>query len=169
MMTLKRLVTAFAVLWPVAASADIEWSFSDRAGRAYLQGFSNEMEGDNEFWARCRPDGSIEIGAGADSGIGSGIGDTVTLTLSSDEVSAKLTGASRKSPNFQMTGGTELRTRISREDAVFKVFVTGKPIKVAGVGRSVTWQTSGLKANVEAFLASCKTPEEVTVFGKPGS
>jgi hypothetical protein len=159
-MMLIRFIVAAVLLWPAVAKAEITWRFSDTAGRAYLQGYSDEIEGDNEFWARCRPDGSIDIGVGADSGVGSGIGDTVTLTLSSDEVSAQLTGPSRKSLNFQMTGGTELRARISRDDAVFhavfQVFVTGKPIRVAGIGRSVTWQTKGLKANAEAFLASCK-------------
>lgn len=155
-MMLIRFVAAVALLWPAAAKAEVTWRFSDPAGRAYLQGYSDEIDGDNEFWARCRSDGSIDIGVGADSGAGSGVGDTVTLTLSSDEVSAQLTGPSRKSPNFQMTGGTELRTRISRDDAVFKVFVTGKPIRVAGFGRAVTWNTRELKANAEAFLAACK-------------
>jgi hypothetical protein len=156
MRKIAGLGIAVALLWPVVASAEISWRFSDRTGRAYLQGYSDEMEGDNEFWARCRSDGSIDIGVGADSGIASGVGGDAALTLSSADVSANLTGPSRKSVNFMMTGGIELRARISRDDAVFQVLVTGKPIKVAAFGRSVTWQTTGLKANAEAFLASCK-------------
>ena len=45
---------------------------SKKNGRAYLSGMPNESEVDYEFWAHCRADGAIEVGAAAESHVGKG-------------------------------------------------------------------------------------------------
>ena len=153
---LLRFLIGLAVLsLPGAASADVVWRFTKEQGRPYLQGMSSESESDTEFWARCRADGKIDVGLGADSIVGKGEGEKVSLTLESAGIKATLNGVSRNSVNVEMTGGTELRTTISRDDAVFKVLAADKPIAVSGAIKAA-WPVKGLKAKVAAFLAACK-------------
>ena len=62
------LTAGLLLLSPSAAwAADIEWALSKKDGRAYLSGMPKQSEVDNEFWAHCRADGAIEVGAGAES------------------------------------------------------------------------------------------------------
>src|SRR5215207_2419141 len=97
----------------IAHAADVVWSVSKQKGRAHLGGMPDEPEVDYEFWAHCRADGSIEVGAAAEAHVGKGRGEAVTLKLASAGKSATLTGVSRKSENFEMTGGVELRAVVS--------------------------------------------------------
>ena len=151
------LLLAAAVAVPCAAQADVEWKLFKKDGRAYLQGFSGEYEGDSEFWAHCRRDGAIDIGVGAHSQVGKGKRDAVTLTLASAGLRARLSGVSRESANVEMTGGTELRAKVRPDDAVFAVLGTGRPIAVTGsIEQPATWGVKGLKAKVAAFLKACK-------------
>ena len=55
-----------------------------------------------------------------------------------------------------MTGGTEFRATVKRDDALFKVLSTDKPIAVSGSIEPTTWPAKGLKAKVAAFLKACK-------------
>ena len=107
----KLLLISGVLLWPGVAAAEVVWTLSKKAGRAYLQGFSSVVEADSEFWAHCQADGSIQIGAGADSHVGKGRGETVTLTFTSGGATAKLAGTSRESQNFQMTSGMNCAPR----------------------------------------------------------
>lgn len=153
----KVWVVAGVLLWPVAANAaDLVWTLSKKDGRAYLSGMPNESEVDNEFWAHCRADGAIEVGAAAESHVGRGGGEAVTLKLSSWRKSTTLTGVSRQSENFQMTGGTELRATISRDHPLFAVLSSGNTVKVTGPIKTLTWPVKGLKAKTAAFLKACK-------------
>ena len=93
---------------------------------------------------------------GADSNVGEGKGEPVTLTLLSGPARAALAGASRNSANFQMTAGTELRAKISRKHDVFQVLASGEPIAVSGSIKPATWPVKALKAKVAAFLQACK-------------
>jgi len=153
---LRVLIVLAMALAPAEASAEIAWQLSKKGGRAHLQGMPTVSESDTEFWARCRPDGMIDIGVGADSNVGTGKGEAVTLVLKSGGVTAKLAGTSRNSANFQMTAGTELRTTVSRNDTVFKVLSSGKPVGVSGaLKQPATWEAKGLEAKVTAFLKAC--------------
>ena len=59
------------MLWPVAANADqVVWTLSKKNGRAFLNAMMAEPEVDYEFWAHCRADGSIDVGASAESHVG---------------------------------------------------------------------------------------------------
>ena len=114
---LRAWLAAALLLWPaVAGAAEVEWSLSKKDGRAYLSGMPKESEVDNEFWAHCRADGAIEIGAGAESHVGRGSGEAVTLKLASRAQEGDADRASRaKAPITQMTGGIELRAIVARD------------------------------------------------------
>jgi len=108
------------------------------------------------FWAHCRADGAIDVGAAAESHVGKGGGEAVTLKLGRPLKSATLTGVSRHSENSEMTGGVELRATVSRDHPVFAVLAAGLKIKVTGPIEPLTWETKGLKQKVAAFLKACK-------------
>jgi hypothetical protein len=145
------------LLWPVAASAaDVVWTLSKKNGRAYLSGMPDESEVDNEFWAYCRADGAIDVGAAAESHVGKGGGEAVTLKLASGLKSTTLTGVSRQSENFEMTGGVELRATVSRNHPLFAVLGSGKTVAVSGPIKPLKWPVKGLKAKTVAFLQACK-------------
>lgn len=156
-MGFRRWLAAGLLLWPtVAAAADIEWTLSKKDGRAYLSGMPKESEVDTEFWALCRADGAIEVGAGAESHVGRGNGEAVTLKLAAGFRRATLTGVSRESENYQMTSGVELRAVVASAHPLFKVLANGKPIKVTGPIKPLTWPVNGLKAKAADFLKECK-------------
>jgi len=158
MTMLRVLLGLTALLAPAAAAsaAPVEWRLLKQEGRPYLQGMPAETESDTEFWALCRRGGKIEIGVGANSMVGKGEGETVSLTLASGSARAHLRGKSRNSVNFQMTAGTELRAEVSRDDALFKVLATGKPITVSGSIKRDIWAVKGLSAKLAAFLRACR-------------
>lgn len=141
------------VLASSAASAGEVWSLhpDERRGGLVLSAMPGESESDTDLWIACRKDGRMEVGAGANGEIGTGKGEKVSVTFSSGDKTAKLSGASRESANFQMTGGTELFTAIKRDDPLFEVLSTGKPLKLNGavVG------TQGLREKLAKFLARC--------------
>ena len=150
-------LVAGLLFWPSSAGAtDVEWSLSKKAGRAYLTGMPNESEVDYEFWAHCRSGGRIDVGAAAESHVGKGKGEAVTLKFVSGDKTATLAGVSRESENAEMTGGVELRATVSREHPLFAVLATGKPIVVSGPIKPLTWRTKNLKAKTAAFLQACK-------------
>lgn len=157
-MSARMWLAATMLLWPaIAAAADIEWNLSKKDGRPYLSGMPKAPEVDNEFWALCRLDGAIEVGAGAESHIGRGGGEAVSLKLSAGLSKATLTGVSRESDNFKMTAGIELRAVVSHSHPLFKVLANGKPIKLSGPTKKfLIWPVNGLKAKAAAFLKDCK-------------
>jgi len=140
----------------IASAAEVVWSLQKKSGRAYLFGMLNESEVDNEFWAHCRADGAIDVGAAAESHVGKGGGEAVTLKLGRPLKSATLTGVSRHSENSEMTGGVELRATVSRDHPVFAVLAAGLKIQVTGPIEPLTWETKGLKQKVAAYLKACK-------------
>jgi hypothetical protein len=151
------LSAAGLMLSPVVAhAAGVVWTVSKKDGRAYLSGMPNESEVDYEFWAHCRADGAIEVGAAAESHVGKGGGEAVMLRLASGLKRATLTGVSRHSENFEMTGGVELRATVSHDHPVFAVLGNGSKVKVSGPIKPLTWETKGLKPKVTAFLKACK-------------
>jgi hypothetical protein len=145
------------LLAPAAAhAADVAWTVSKKGGRAYLGGMPNEPEVDYEFWAHCRRDGKIEVGAGAEAHVGKGRGEPVTLKLASAGMTATLTGVSRESENVEMTGGIELRAVVPRVHPLFKVLASGKPIVVSGPIKPMTWPVKDLRTRTAQFLKACK-------------
>ncbi len=138
-----------------AHAADVVWTVSKKDGRAFLSGMPNESEVDYEFWAQCRADGAIDVGAAAESHVGKGGGEAVTLKLRSGLKSTTLTGVSRHSANFEMTGGVEIRAVVARTHPVFGVLGNGSKVTVSGPIKPAVWPTKGLKAKVTTFLKAC--------------
>lgn len=150
---LSALIMACA-LWPLSAVADIQWRIINRP---YLQGQFNDDQGEQAFWAYCRPGSVIDVGVGANAQVGEGSGEAVMLSLTSGDETARLRGISRKTANFDKTGGTELRTSVSEDDPLFDVLATGQPITVTGsLDGSVTWNVEGLRSRVRNFLRQCR-------------
>ena len=155
-MRLVALTLVAALAWPSAAAAEVKWSLGKEKGKPFLYGMENEAEVDYELWAHCRADGDIDVGMGAESHVGKGKGEKVELTLTSAGQSAKVAGVSRDSVNAEMTGGIELRGKVKRDDRLFAVLATGRPIAVTGPIKPLKWGVRGLKPKLEAFLKSCK-------------
>ena len=86
---------------------------------------------------------------------GKGGGEAVTLKLRSGLKSTTLTGVSRHSANFEMTGGVEIRAVVARTHPVFGVLGNGSKVTVSGPIKPAVWPTKGLKAKVTTLLKSC--------------
>jgi len=150
------LVFALASAVPATARPKVQWQIFKHEGQTRLHGMINESEVDNEFWARCRKDGLIDIGMGAESHVGKGKGEKVTLMLASAGQSATVTGVSRESENVEMTGGIELQTRVKPDDKLFSILATGQPITVTGPIKTLKWEVRGLKGKLAEFLKACQ-------------
>ncbi len=139
------------------AEPPVVWTVYKHKGQVHLQGMVDESEVDHEFWARCRKDGLIDIGMGAESHVGKGKGEKVSLTLTSGGQSVTISGVSRESKNVEMTGGIELQARVKRDDKLFVLLATGQPITVTGsIKKPLKWEVKGLKARTAEFLKACK-------------
>ncbi len=156
MVRLVALVVAVAFAGPAMAADEITWILTSKYGRGYLQGMPDEPEVDTELWAHCRTDGRFDVGMAAEANVGKGRGEPVALTLSSAGTNAKVAGVSRKSENFEMTSGVELRATVARDDKLFAVLATGKPVTVSGPIKPLQWNVKGLKSKVATLLANCK-------------
>lgn len=122
-----------------------------------LLALPTESESDTSLLALCRNAGNIELHIGANEEVGRGRGESATLRFQSDGKSAVVKGVSRRSDNYEMTGGTELVTRVSSDSEFFKVLATGKPVNVSGsLKKSVTWSDTAIASAVTKFLLDCK-------------
>jgi hypothetical protein len=150
------LAAVIVLASPAMAAPKIVWDIYEREGQTYLEGMVDESEVDNEFWARCGKDGLIDIGMGAESHVGKGKGEKVSLTLTSGGQSVTIAGVSRESVNVEMTGGIELQARVKRDDKLFAILATGQPIRVTGsIRKPLRWDVKGLKAKVAEFFKLC--------------
>ncbi|HEX4533752.1 MAG TPA: hypothetical protein VH000_05935 [Rhizomicrobium sp.] len=155
---MAALAAAILVPLPAMATVKVNWSTDKDNGLQVLYGQPDEEETDQVLSATCRKDGRIDLHLGAYDDVGEGKGEAVSVTLSSGGKSAVLNGKSQNSENFEMTGGTELFTTVGRDDALFAVLATGKPITATGVGspkKPDTWGATGLQKSAAAFLAAC--------------
>jgi hypothetical protein len=152
---LKTLFAALPLLLLAAAPAAAKTKWT--AGTVpSLYAMSDEDEADHSLYAFCAIPGIVELFVGAHEQVGKGQNEAVKLRLESDGKSATVNGFSRKSYNFEMTGGTELVTRIEATNDVFKVLATGKPIKLTGsLGKPVTWNHPGMADAVKKFSKAC--------------
>ncbi len=155
--TISAVIGLTAVAFAqAAAAANIDWRLDKDKGRPYLFGMPAVSESDTIFWVRCAGKQAIELGIGGNNDVGKGKGEAVSITLKSGGASTTIAGRSRKSANFEMTGTSELRAKVSSGHDVFKVLATGKPIAVSGSIEAETWPVKNLKSKVAAFLRSCR-------------
>lgn len=122
-----------------------------------LSVMSDESEADRSLYAVCPIRGIVELFVGAQEQVGKGEGEAVKLRVESDGKSATLSGVSRRSFNSEMTGGTELVTRvILPDDDFFNVLSSGKPVKLSGsLAKPVTWNHKGMADAVKKFVKDC--------------
>src|SRR5262245_45154923 len=99
------------------ALAETKWT---TATSPTLFAQSDETESDHSLFAVCPIRGIVELYVGANEQVGKGQGEAVRLRVESAGKSATLSGVSRNSYNSEMTGGTELVTRVETNDEFFK-------------------------------------------------
>jgi hypothetical protein len=147
-------IVAIAALNAAPSQAAMRW----QAGhRPVLLAHSTESESDRAFWALCRGPGAIELRIGADDYVGKGEGEPVSLTFAGGGRSATLRGVSKKSDDFQITGGSELVTEVTTDDPVFAMLLTGKPLTITGsVKKPIVLDGNSAKPAVARFLAACR-------------
>ena len=154
-MTFRAWVVAAAVALTFSAPAVAKTKWTAQTSPS-LYAMSDEDESDHSFYAVCPIRGIVELYVGANEHVGKGENDAVKLRFESDGKSATLSGISRWSFNSEMTGGTELVTRVETNHDVFKVLSTGKPIKLTGsLSKPVTWNHPGMADAVKKFMKDC--------------
>jgi hypothetical protein len=148
------LIGGCAILFVIdPALAETTWT---AATSPTLSASSDEEESDHSLFAVCPIRNIVELFIGAEERVGEGQGEAVKLVLQSGGKSATLSGVSRRSYNHEMTGGTELVTRVETSDEFFKVLSTGKPVKLSGsLSKPVTWNHKGMAAAVKKFMRDC--------------
>jgi hypothetical protein len=136
-----------------SAAAKTKWT---AATSPSLYAASDEDESDRSLYAVCPIRGIVELYVGANEQVGKGENEAVKLRVESDGKSATLSGFSRWSYNSEMTGGTELVTRVEADHEFFKVLSSGKPIKLTGsLRKPVTWNHPGMADAVKKFMKDC--------------
>ncbi len=142
-----------AVLNAAPSKAAMRWQTGQRP---FLLAHSTESESDRTFLALCRGPGAVELRVGADDYVGKGDGEPVSLTFAAGGRQATLRGVSKKSDDFQMTGGRELVTEVTTDDPVFKVLLAGKRVTVTGsLKKPIMLDGKSAKPAVAGFLAAC--------------
>ena len=155
-MHVRALFAAPLMLLMVAvpAAAKTKWTAGTSPS---LYAASDETESDHSLYAFCPMRGIVELFVGASEQVGKGENDAVRLRFESDGKSATLSGFSRRSYNSEMTGGTELVTRVETSHEVFKVLASGKPIKLSGsLSKPLTWNHPGMADAVKKFMKACE-------------
>jgi hypothetical protein len=153
----RTLLIASLMLVPVVgpAAAKTKWTAATSPS-LYAASASDEDESDHSLYAVCPIRGIVELYVGANEQVGKGENEAVKLRVDSDGKSATLSGFSRKSYNSEMTGGTELVTRVETNHEFFKVLSSGKPIKLTGsLSKPVTWNHPGMADAVKKFMKDC--------------
>jgi hypothetical protein len=152
-LTLPLSVGLLMTCFGTVACAEQIWRLSMRP---YLEARSQEPESDAIFRAFCRSPNAIEIRVGAADNVGKGQGENVMLKFSSGGQVAILHGVSRRSDEYQMTGGAELVTEIKPTDDVFKLLELGGPLNISGsIKKPTVWTSDQMATSVKNFLATC--------------
>ena len=123
--------------------------------RQELVGTTGEEEGDTDFRASCKANQHAELGIGAAEDVGTGKGEAVSITLRAGARSLRVDGASRNSPNFQMTAGVELQTVVDGKHEIFQLLTGPGTVKVTGATRPASWPAAGRAAATKAFVNAC--------------
>jgi hypothetical protein len=156
---MRQLAAAAALLGlasPVYAGTDeLDWTARNAF---FLEARVRAEESDASLRLFCKSPDVIEVRIGAEEMVGKGKGEEVALKLKAGGTQADLTGVSEPSEDSEMTGGTELVTRLAPDDPLFTVLRAGKDVAVTGGGsRGATWSAKGMKAAVDKFLGKCKS------------
>jgi hypothetical protein len=124
-------------------------------GFDWTQGFNEQ---DTLVRFACRRGGKLEIGVGADVGIGKGRGEAVVMSARSGLATVRIEGVSRKSENFEMTSGIELvKAGADANDPLIELLKMEGPttIRQEPSGKSLTFPAKGFSAALVKFLKGC--------------
>ena len=154
-MTFRALAVAAAAALAFSAPAAAKTKWTAQTSPS-LYALSDEAESDHSLYAICPIRGIVDLYVGAQEQVGKVANETVKLRVESDGKSATISGISRRSYNSEMTGGTELVTRVETNNDFFKVLSTGKPIKLTGSLKPVTWNHPGMADAVKKFMKDCE-------------
>ena len=151
------IITSLALLatYGIAEAKSIRWWLAERP--LELFGGPDEPEADYELRITCLPGKAVEIGVGAYTDLGKGKGEPLAVTLQSGTRSVSLSGASKPSKNFEMTGAHELRARLKPDQQyrdLLAVLTSSAPIKVSGAMRA-EWSVRGLQKKAAHFAEYC--------------
>ncbi|MEZ5822795.1 MAG: hypothetical protein R3D82_18500 [Xanthobacteraceae bacterium] len=153
--SLLAILLAMVCCVAQAEARSIRWNYVK--SEMELSGYpSGEEEPDYVLRLTCRAGAKVEIGTGAHDDIGRGRSGRFSVTLKSGDRTATLSGKSALSKNSEMTGASELRTRMSlaEADLLLAVLASGLPIAVTGPMKD-TWSVNGLAAKVRIFSEAC--------------
>ena len=147
-------IIGFVGLISTAADAGTQWRV---LSKPYLEARSPEPETDAALRALCRRADSVELRIGADVGLGEGKNEAVSLKLESNGKVIDLKGISKRSEDFEMTGGAELVATVPLDHPLFSLLTTGSPVTLIGPsGKKVSpWITNSREA-VEKFVKACR-------------
>ena len=126
--------------------------------KAAIEIMPNESEVDRALEAICLGAGRIELRIGAELQVGRGAFDPVSVKVVSGKTTATLTGVSVKSPNFEMTGGSELLTVVEANDGALALLSKGRGdvTLAAGEKRMSVAFDAAAKRKLAAFLDACR-------------
>lgn len=129
--------------------------------KASIEIMPNESEVDRTLEAICLGAGRIELRIGAELQIGKGGFDPVTVKISAGKASASLSGTSVKSPNFEMTGGSELLTVVETSNRALALLVEDKGSAVLewNKKRATVAFDGAARRKLAAFVKTCESSE----------
>ena len=145
--------TSFGVTTLTAGAEPFNWSYEPETKA--LVGMEEIYEGDYSFHAVCQSPQHVKLGIGAQTGVGKGAREKVSVTLASAARNVRIEGKSGNSANFEMTAGVELQATISATHPVFQLLLDSGPTTVTG-DLQETWPAAGRTSAVRKFLAACK-------------
>ncbi len=147
-------IVGFVGLISTAAAAQTQWKVSSKP---YLEARSSEPETDAALRVLCRRADNVELRVGADVGLGEGKNEAVSLKLESNGKIIDLKGVSKRSEDFEMTGGAELVATVPLDHPLFSFLTTGKPVTLIGPsGKKVSPWITNSKEPVEKFVKASR-------------
>ncbi len=158
--SIGRAVVAASLLF-IGTPASAADHIVTTAKKAAIEIMPNESEVDRILEAICLGAGRIELRIGAELQLGKGAFDPVSVKVVAGKTTATLTGVSVKSPNFEMTGGSELLTVVEANDAALALLSKGRGdvTLAAGEKRMSAAFDAAAKRKLSAFVDACRSSD----------
>jgi hypothetical protein len=158
--SIGRVVVAASLAF-VCAPASAADHVVTTAKKAAIEIMPNESEVDRTLEAICLGAGRIELRIGAELQVGKGAFDPVSVKVVAGKTTATLTGVSVKSPNFEMTGGSELLTVVEANDGALALLSKGRGdvTLAAGEKRMSATFDAAAKRKLAAFVDACRSSD----------
>jgi len=118
---------------------------------------SDEPEVDALLILTCVSPLTLDVRIGGEIPKGKGELEPASLSLSDGTLTTKVVGASVKSPDIEMTGGTMVLTSLQAKGRAISILTSGKPIEIKPTTGASSKVTLGKPATdaLKAFIAKC--------------